>query len=435
MSLRRVALEVLDSIIRGGKYSNLALKDALSEKPSSEAAWVSALVYETLDRLMYIDYIIDYCSKGKLNHVIKGILRLGVCQALFMSVPDRAACDESVKLTKEIGKGALAGYVNGVMRTVCRLDLKTVPMPKDDRERLAVKYSYPRWIVDEYVRLYGLEFAGDMLEKPSTPFTVRAHPPYTSEMLETELNGRGMGYIRGRLVKDAYKLTSGFNPVSDSLYNDGFISIQSESAMLVCQICGAMQGMKVLDACAAPGGKTAYLSALMADTGSILAWEVHQHRKELLDRTLERLHVMNAVTALHDARLYNEELDEKMDVVLVDAPCSGLGVRGKPDARYRKTDEVIAGLSEIQFEILSTCSKYVKKGGALVYATCTISERENEGIMKRFLEKYNGFHPADIKPYVPMELWPRVKDGALQLFPHLDGTEGFFIAKMQRKAD
>lgn len=124
-----------------------------------------------------------------------------------------------------------------------------------------------------------------------------------------------------------------------------------------------------------------------------------------------------------------------MDVVLVDAPCSGLGVRGKPDARYRKTDEVIAGLSEIQFDILSTCSKYVKKGGALVYATCTISERENEGIMKRFLEKYNGFHPADIKPYVPMELWPRVKDGALQLFPHLDGTEGFFIAKMQRKAD
>lgn len=139
MSLRRVALEVLDSIIRGGKYSNLALKDALSEKPSSEAAWVSALVYETLDRLMYIDYIIDYCSKGKLNHVIKGILRLGVCQALFMSVPDRAACDESVKLAKEIGKGALAGYVNGVMRTVCRLDLKTVPMPKDDRDRLAVK--------------------------------------------------------------------------------------------------------------------------------------------------------------------------------------------------------------------------------------------------------------------------------------------------------
>ena len=213
MSLRRVALEVLDSITRGGKYSNLALKDALSERPSSEASWVSALVYETLDRLIYIDYIIGYCSKGKLNHVIKGILRLGVCQALFMSVPDRVACDESVKLAKEVGKGALSGYVNGVMRTVCRLDLKTIPMPKDDRERLAIKYSYPRWIIDEYVRRYGLEFTCDMLEKPDTLFTVRAHAPYTPEMLEAELNGRGVGYSRGRLVKDAYKLTAGFNPV------------------------------------------------------------------------------------------------------------------------------------------------------------------------------------------------------------------------------
>ncbi len=435
MSLRRVALEVLDSIVRGGKYSNLALKDAISEKPSSEAAWVSALVYETLDRLMYIDYIIDYCSKGKLNNVIKGILRLGVCQALFMSAPYRVACDESVKLAKEVGKGALSGYVNGVMRAVCRLDLKTVPMPKDDRERLAVKYSYPRWIVNEYVRRYGLRFTENMLEKPDTFFTVRAHPPYTSEMLGAELKSRGLGYTQGRLVKDAYKLTSGFNPVSDSLYNDGYISIQSESAMLVCQVCGAMPDMKVLDACAAPGGKTAYLSALMSNTGSILAWEVHQHRKELLDRTLERLHIKNAVTALHDARFYNEELNEKMDIVLVDAPCSGLGVRGKPDARYRKTDEAITGLSEIQFDILSTCSKYVKKGGVLVYATCTISERENEDIMKRFLEENNGFHPADMKPYVPMELWHRIKDGALQLFPHLDGTEGFFIAKMRRKAD
>jgi len=365
--------------------------------------------------------------------MIRGILRLGAAQVLFMDVPQSAACNESVKLVKEIGKGALSGYVNGVMRSLCRDTDKPVPMPKDARQRLSILYSYPRYLVDLYCNAYGEEFTEAMLSSNVRELTIRAQAPYSAAELETELKTRGIAFERGSIVADAFKLQQGFDMASDPLFAAGKITVQSESAMLVCRAVGAQKGMRVLDACAAPGGKTAYLSMLMENGGHIDAWELHPHRRELLQKTLARLKVKNASAETRDASVFASEYRDVFDAVLLDAPCSGLGVQGKPDARYAKSPAVIEELSAIQGQLLDTVAGYVKPGGTLLYSTCTISPLENENCAMAFLKRNGDFTAAELTPYLPEALHARAKGGMLQLFPHLDGTEGFFIAKFQRK--
>ena len=433
MSIRRTALEALVDITDRGAYANLRLKEAERGLSRQDAKWVSAAVYETLDHLLYIDHVLSQYIKGSQKPMIRGILRLGAAQALFMDVPHSAACNESVKLVKEIGKGALSGYVNGVMRALCRDADKPVPMPEDPRQYLSIRYSYPRYLVDLYCDAYGETFTEALLSADVRELTVRAQAPYTAAELEKELENRSIGFERGSIVPDAFKLKQGFDVAADPLFRQGKITVQSESAMLVCRALGAKEGMHVLDACAAPGGKTAYLSMLMENGGKIDAWELHEHRTELLQKTLARLNVKNASAETRDASVYAAEYRHAFDAVLLDAPCSGLGVQGKPDARYAKSAAVIEEIAAIQEKLLDTAAEYVKPGGMLLYATCTISPLENEKRAAAFLQRRSDFSAADLTPYLPETLHARAKDGMLQLFPHLDGTEGFFLAKFEKK--
>ncbi len=433
MSVRRVALEALLDITDRGAYANLRLKEAERGLARQDAKWVSAAVYETLDHLLYIDHVISLYAKGSQKPVIRGILRMGVCQAMFMNVPPGAACNESVKLAKEIGKGALAGYVNGVLRAVCRELHTPVPLPEDARERLSIRYSYPRWLVDIYLNAYGEAFTGGMLSANVREMTLRAQAPYTAAELEAVLRERDIPFVRGAFVPDAFRLKKAFDPAAEPLFQTGCITVQSESAMLVCRALGAGPGMRVLDACAAPGGKTAYLSMLMENRGRIDAWELHGHRCELLKKTLARLNVKNAAVAQWDASELSAEHAGLYDAVLLDAPCSGLGVQGKPDARYAKSPAVLEELAALQARLLDCCARYVKPGGVLLYATCTISPMENEGNARAFLQRHGGYRAADLTAHLPAALHLRAEGGMLQLFPHLDGTEGFFIAKFQRE--
>jgi len=432
VSVRRAALEALLDITDGGAYANLRLKQALDGMEARDARWTTALVYTALDHLYYIDIVIAAYAKGRLKPQIRGILRLGVCQALYMDVPDSAACDESVKLAKEIGKGALSGYVNGVMRAVCRGRESLPPLPEEPRARISVQYSWPRFMVDEYVDAFGADFTSAMLSYENHGMTIRAQYPYTAEELAAELGARGVEYSRGPLVSDAFRLSKGLNVAEEPLFVEGRIAVQSESAMLACRALFPKAGMSILDACAAPGGKTAYIASLTQNQAHITAWELHEHRAELMRRTLERLGV-SANVAVADASAAREELIEGFDAVLVDAPCSGLGVFGKPDARYAKSDEVIAGLTKLQREILSACAGYVKRGGALVYATCTISRRENEEQIAAFLREHEEFEAGELTSLLPKAMWRRAGGGMIQLFPHVDDTEGFFIARLIRR--
>ena len=435
MTVRRKALETLMEITDKGAYANLALKSALGGMEERDARWISAAVYTTLDHLLYIDHVIAAYAKGRLKPEIRGILRLGVCQALYMDVPDSAACNESVKLAKEIGKGALSGFVNGVMRSVCRNKDTLPPLPTNPLQRLSVQYSYPEYMVKEYLSLYGEAFAEAMLSATEgREMTVRAQHPYTSELLEKELEERKAEYTRGQLCQDAFRLAKGMDVSQEPLFSEGKVTVQSESAMLVCRALDPWEGMKVLDTCAAPGGKSAYIAHITHNNAEIDAWELHPHRAELMRRTFERLGVKGNVQ-VKDASVHYPEFENMYDRVLIDAPCSGLGVPGKPDARYAKNDQIIENIAAVQERILDACAGYVKAGGVLLYATCTISERENQRQINAFLERHPEYEPGSLETVIPKVMWRRAEGGCmLQLFPHLDGTEGFFIAKLVRRA-
>lgn len=431
---RRAALAALLDITERGAYANLRLKEALSGLPAQDARWVSAAVYTTLDHLLYIDYVLGHFAKSRLQPAVRGVLRLGAAQLLYMNVPDSAACNESVELCKQIGKGKLAGYVNAVLRALCRGRDALPPLPGDPVERLSIGYSRPQWLVAEYVGRYGAEFTEALFSAQAPGMTLRAQRPYTRDALAGALRARGVAFQTGRLDSNALRLAKGLDVAKEPLFLEGKATVQSESAMLVCRLAlGSFQpGMRILDACAAPGGKTAYLSHLMEGEGRIDAWELHPHRAALLKKTLERLQVENAAVSLQDAAQPKPGLAGAYDVVLIDAPCSGLGVFGKPDARYAKTDEIVKGLAALQGKLLNACAPYVRPGGALVYATCTISHRENEGQIQAFLAEHGEFAPGNMSA-LPACLRERARGGTLQLFPHMDDTEGFFMARLVKK--
>jgi len=381
---------------------------------------------------LMIDYILSHFIRGRQKPIILGILRLGVCELLYMSTPTPAACDQSVKLTREVGKAPLCGYVNGVLRAIARAQEagELPPLPRDPIQQLSIRYSWPQWLVQEWVQTYGEADAEKMLSSAPPPLTLRPQWPYQAEELANVLTQRNISFARGQWVKDCLRPDSGWDVAKDPLFLDGCMTVQSESAVLVCQACAPRPGMKILDICAAPGGKTACLWSLAQGECELHAWELHEHRKELLDKTLQRLHVP-AQTAQRDASQLAVDYRETFDVVLVDAPCSGLGVTGKPDIRYQKTDADILALCQTQKSILHTAAQYVKKGGTLIYATCTISRRENEEQVEAFLEAHKDFHLASLEDLLPKGLCG-LESGMVQLFPHRDGTEGFFMARMER---
>ena len=251
---------------------------------------------------------------------------------------------------------------------------------------------------------------------------VRAQYPQTTEALLSELP---VPAAQGKYDCNALKLSQGLDVSALSAFAEGRMTVQSESAMLACRALGDCRGKRVLDACAAPGGKTAYIASLCENDVKLTCMELHAHRKALLDSTLARLCVA-AETLLHDASEPIHAYFQAFDAVLLDAPCSGLGLAGdKPDLRYSKTDTDIVALSALQQSLLAVCAEYVAKGGVLVYATCTISRRENEETVMRFLAEHDNYR-LDTLPICI------ANNGMLQLFPHVHGTDGFFIARMIR---
>ncbi len=436
MSRRRYALEALEDILEHDAYANLRLKDGLRELSSEDAAWISALVYETLEHLYLSDFYIAHAAKGRLQPKIRNILRMGVCELLFMRTPPSAACNESVKLCKEIGKGSLSGYVNGVLRSIGRLAESSAlpPLPEEPAQQLSLLYGYPQYLVSEYIEQYGFAFTEAMLSYKQHGTTLRAQPPFTCEELQAWLDDGGFSYRRGEIVPQAFHIEKGFSALHNSLFQEGKITVQSESAMLVCRALGAKDGWRILDACAAPGGKSAYISALTEGKSSILAWDIHPHRVELIRANMKRLQVENVESECRDASAYDETLRESFDAVLLDVPCSGLGLPDKPDLRYKKTAEALDSLAALQASILDCCCRYVRLGGVLLYATCTVSQRENEAQIAAFLKRQPNFQLTSLAPFVPASMQEQAATGMLQLFPQLHHTEGFFIARMEKRA-
>lgn len=444
LETRRLALDVLLDVVKSGAYASLALDKRLSASnlDTRDKALATEMAMGTLENRLRLDYILRTYMEREVNDAIgQEILRLGCYQILFLDrVPDMAACDLSAELAGALVPH-LKGMVNGVLRNISRGKEANKPIIYPDMEKEPAQYisvitSTPLWMVETFISLFGVEEAAALLRpQRDKSTTLRINPLQTTpDEMEAYLTAHGYTFEKGQ-VEGSYRVLGGGNLAEEAAYEMGNYSIQGQSSLLCARVMDAQKGRMYLDTCAAPGGKAALMCEQMAGTGRVHAWDIHEHRVGLMRAMAKRLSLENLRPAVRDATLPKPDYEGLMDGVLIDAPCTGLGVlHDKPDLKYRIAKENIDSLVELQKKILDTCCLYVKKGGTLVYSTCTILPRENEEQVQEFLARHPEFEAQPLDKYLPETLKGHAQGAGLQLFPHKDGMEGFYIARMVRKA-
>lgn len=440
---REIALKILYDINEKGAYSNISINKYLEgyELRDVDKAFITGLVYGTVKWRLTIDWIIEQFSSVKIKKIsswILNILRMGIYQLVFTDkIPVSAAVNESVNLSKKYGHSGSRGYVNGVLRSIARnRDAIKYPDRSGELTRyLSIKYSHPEWMVNTWIKLYGDEFTEDLLANNNEvpDFTVRVNTLRVSKSRLIEvLKEQGMEASDGKFVEEAVVIK---NPSSISrleAFKIGYFQVQDESSMLVAKVLDPRPGELIMDVCSAPGGKSTHIAQLMNNEGVVIARDVHEHKIKLIEDSVRRLGLDIIKAEVFDAATIDKNYIEKADRVLVDAPCTGLGIiRRKPDIKWAKNIEDSKEIIELQKKIIATASQYVKPGGTLVYSTCTIGPEENEDVVKWFVSSNIKFTLADISSLLPAALaGPTARDGYLQLFPNRDRIDGFFISKM-----
>ena len=442
---RLIALNILQDVTRADAYASLALGKRLRESrlPQRDRDLVAELVYGTLENRIRLDYMIEpFLERKDVEPLVRDILRMGAYQILCLDrVPDSAAVDESVKLARLLDRAPFTGLVNGVLRGLSReKEAGTLAWPKredDPALYLSVVHSLPPWIVERLIAAYGFEETEAIAAyRPGERFITirRTADRLTAPQFEEMMTAKGWIWKPARLANMYY--ASGIGDVGiDKEYLQGAYSVQGESSVLAAMAVGPRRASTVLDACAAPGGKTACLAEMMNGTGRVYAWDVHEHRVELIRSMVKRLRLDNVRPAVRDATVRKEDQVLAMDAVLLDAPCSGLGIMlGKPDVKYRHTPESVASLVAAQKALLDTVCQYVKPGGVLVYSTCTILPEENQEQVAGFLLRHPEFiaDDAGLLAAMPEHVAQYVQGGMVQLQAHRDQMEGFFIARLKR---
>ena len=444
MKEREIALYAIIDILNEKAYNNIVLRKVLAKNSHLslvQRAFITELVNGTLRNKINIDYIIGQYSKtplDKMKPLIVNNIRISVYQIMYMDkVPDSAACNEAVELTKQKGFGTLAGFVNGVLRNIARNknNIKYPDKEKDPINYISVKYSYPVWIIEYWLK----ELDIDTIERICLSNRV---PPKVSACINTlktdmpalkkALSEDNIAVTAGVFKENALYLSKTRDITQTEAFTAGLYHVMDESSMLAVDILAPKPGNSVMDCCAAPGGKSFYCAYKMQNKGSIVSADIYEHKLELIKQGVERLGIDIIKPVLSDAAVNNDAYTGKMDCVLVDAPCSGFGLfRKKPDIKYNKTEEDVESLAKLQRDILSACQSYVKDGGCLVYSTCTISIKENLENVKWFCENFD-YEPEDITKYLNFEC-ETAKDGYIQVLPCDFNTDGFFIARFRKK--
>lgn len=439
-SARKLALKVLLDVHENGAYAALSLNKNLPRdlKPE-ERRLTTQLVYGTLENEGKIDYALNQLTEYPARDAVtRDALRLGVYQIMFLErVPDSAAVDESVKLVKTMGMEASAGFVNAVLRNLIRGkdELSWPDAEKDPEEWLHVESSAPLWLVKKLIEAYGFDTAKQMLtyREASHPTTVRPNLLKLDDHgFEDLLRKKNLSFRAG-VAPHAYLLEGVTEPGFDPDYQAGLYSIQGQSSMLAAEAVQARPGMKILDACAAPGGKSAYLCETMQLTGRVYAWELHEKRALLLDGVRRRLGLDNLRTAVKDACEYRPDMEKTLDAVLLDAPCSGTGVLSqKPDIKLRLKESDLPAIAETQKKLLNTVCRYVRPGGLLVYSTCSVLPEENKAQIEGFLKEHPEYTTEPMPLTFPAELRLQQDGLGLQLLGFRDQVEGFYIVRLRR---
>lgn len=468
MNLRELILDMLLEMERERTYSNILIRNVLDKYDylmPQEKAFIKRVTEGTLERRIQLDYIIDSCSKvpvKKMKPLIRNLLRMSVYQILFMDgVPDSAVCNEAVKLAGKRKFQSLKGFINGVLRNIARNKQRMIPqqpvVPEclkasdtnfqnafyPDREKepvryLSVIYSMPEFLVDLWIGDYGVEQTERMIKAMLEihPVTIRLKESLSDrekkELIE-EIKETGVHVKKHPYLPYAYTLShmEGIHGIPG--FEEGLFTVQDVSSMLCVECAGIRAGDFVLDVCAAPGGKSTLAAQKLNGTGKVLAQDVSEDKTELILENMQRQRLTNMEIAVQDACVYEEALFKRADVLFADLPCSGLGILGKKrDIKYNVTREGLQELPLLQKKILDTVWQYVKPGGILIYSTCTIHKKENEEIVRWFLENHP-YEPMDISgamPDVPEK--ETAEKGYLQLLPGVHETDGFFIAGFLR---
>ena len=415
---RSLAFDSLIALERDGRYSNLEVDSRLKKSGLSDAdrGLYTRLVYGVTERRITLDYIISQFSDTPLDLLdadVKTALRLGVYQLRFMDrIPEHAAVGETVGLVRRSG----TGYVNAALRSYIRAG-KPLPLPDEHEDYIrysSVKYSVPEPLAEHFDRSYGRDGLDGLLEAMSREPKVGLRVNTLKISLDKALDK--LGGVKSELA-DGIILTDGLDEQAKAGISDGLWFVQDEASRAATVLLGAKPGETVVDTCACPGGKSFSAAIDMENRGRVFSYDLHRNKLSLIEKGADRLGLTIIETGERDAREPRGELIGKADRVLCDAPCSGLGVIAKkPDIRYKNLDD-IRRLPEIQYGILCGAAEYVRSGGVLVYSTCTLNPDENENVVIRFAAEHADFEIQSMKTF----------------FPHKDGCDGFFAAKMVRK--
>ncbi|MFT5872251.1 MAG: 16S rRNA (cytosine967-C5)-methyltransferase [Clostridium sp.] len=435
---RLVAIVVIEKVINENAYSNIVLGLELnkSDLNDKDKALVTEIVYGTLKYKYTIDKILSrFIKKGfeSVDSFVLNILRISVYQIRFLDkIPSFAVVNEAVNLTKKMSNVGAAQLVNGVLRNYLRSDNAPYYNEKNDIERLCFEYSFSKALVKLFIKQYGPLQAEEILKglnyKPDV--TVRVNTlKLTYEEIWEKLIENGYNIEKGYACPFAIRIIKGKNIEDNLLFNEGSITVQDESAMLTALSLDLLPNLEVLDLCSAPGGKTTHIAEIMRNTGHIFAFDLHENKLSLIKQNLSRIGIVNTTCDVMDATIYDPSLLQSADRVLIDVPCSGLGIiRKKPEIKWSKHIKDIENIIQTQRNIMENASKYIKKGGVLVYSTCTLNKEENEGNVDWFIENHPEFK---IQPVFYGKLGNiNYSDvGYATILPN-EYMDGFFIAKI-----
>ncbi len=436
-SYRAQAIETLKKIFKDKSYSNIVINNDMKNVDNRFLSLYRKSVLGVVENLIFIDWIINQVSKTKTKKMetdVLLVLRLAVYQIFFLDKShENIVVNESVQYIKDNGNIRASKFVNAVLRNILRskdnLIGKMNELPRDDY--LSVKYSYPKELIVKWEKQFGKDVDKVLIaNNTEAPLEIRVN---TLKIQRDELiklfEEKGIKSYKCKYADKGLIIENPFEIDKTDEYKNGLFSVQSESSMLAGQILNPKENSFIIDVCAAPGGKTLNAAEMMNNTGKILSRDIYPAKLRLIENELKRLVIKNVKVEKYDARKLDESLVGKADYVIADVPCSGLGIiRRKPEIKYNETD--LKDITEIQYKILENASKYLKQSGELVYSTCTTNKEENIEIINRFLKNKN-FILADFSDIIN-EDFKTAKDGYIEIYPHLHGMDGFFIAKLKR---
>lgn len=430
-NVRLLAFETIQDIINDKAYSNIIINEVLSNNELSRAdkSLFTELVYGTLKRKYTLDYLLKPFVQTKLKGWVRQLLWMSIYQYAYLDkIPEHAIIHEAVEIAKYKGGPHNGNVVNGILRNMMRSELPDFTEITDDKKRIAIEYSLPKWLVDHWVTHFGIEkteeIAHSFLDKVSTTVRVNLTRITVDEAIRRLTDDDYIVELDKEI--DTCLHISGKPIIESRLFKDGLVSIQDKSSMFVGEVMSLTEGDKVLDACSAPGGKACHMAELLNGTGHVDATDIHEHKIDLIDFNIKKLRLSNISAFEHDA---TEKYDKVYDKILVDAPCSGLGVlRHKPEIKYEQSQHSIQSLVEIQLEILNNVKDSVKPGGTIIYSTCTIEQMENENVIYTFLKANNDFEFDAFEHPITGE---KVK--TMQVLPQDFNSDGFFITRIKRK--